>query len=1141
MRVRYILGVLFMHFFITGISQPIITENENRRITLSFENVPLYKIVKELKCAFYAPAELMDIPVSIHVKDTKLQDVLDLLSARLPVRFSYADDMLSMQWKLLNVTGVVVDVNGDPLPEVMVSNLRNRESVYTGSKGQFELQRVCPLDTLLVTHLNYGSKKYLIGDHSTIIIELSKVVNELPPVVVVHTGYQEIPQENVTGSYMVLRTPPFVAAQVPTFNVQESFKYGFSGYLPALQTNPGTIVNMGSIRGRSTIYSNAQPLVVLDDFPFYGDLYMLNPNDIESITIAKDASATAIYGTRAANGVFIIKTNKASKNQPLEFSVNSFLTYSHRPDVNYMPAVQAKDYVLLEENMFEDHVYRAIERFNLNVPVTPVIETLIKYKKGYFTAEQKDAILNDFKSNDIRKDIKKYFYRPAFTNQNAVSVSGSCDSFTYYGSMSYGRSFYNEKGNEHRRITVQGNMQYRNKAFSYSTSVSYSGNRILDNFVSPPDGPSYLRLADADGRPLPVPYQFRSTYIDTVGNGNLHDWRMRPLQELRLANNVSRNQYLMTNAKAGYKIFPALQLQTLYQFSQLKLDHEIEHNASSYYVRNLRNQFAQVTPSGIVMPIPAGAILDEYKSNTNVNNLRVQLNYNPRWKNNEFTIIGGTESQRLNSRINTSRFYGYNLPYTQTPIDFKTYFPQYTNPATRNQVPAAAGRKDSVDYYVSYFGNAFYNWSKKITVSFSFRRDKSNQFGSNTNRHFIPLWAAGALVHLHEFSFYPEEFPYLRLRGSIGKTGNGSLQTPWSATISMVNDPASDLPIAYINNPGNANLQFEEMRMLNIGIDIVNHHHLIKVSIDAYRKRGNKLLDYFNADPTSGMGLIKSNTGRLSGFGIDVNIYTINLRSGNISTSNKIKRGFEWETKGWMSYTTNKVQSRELLLNEAWQYVNPATYIPRKGYPVDAIFAFPMRGLDGWGDPIGYIDNMASEDYLRIITSPDPRSLKYIGPGTPNFFCSITNTLRYRDLMLSFQITGKFKYYFRRTSLNAFDLLNGASIHGDFYKRWKTPGDERITTVPALKPYFDANREFFYQYSETLIERGDHIRLQYLQLMYNWRSQKSRQNNTRLQLGITLSNVGILWSANKKQLDPDVVTGMLPDPLNVSLSVTAHF
>jgi TonB-linked SusC/RagA family outer membrane protein len=1066
----------------------------------------------------------MEIPVSIHVKDAKLQEVIDALSTSLPVKVSYIDNIILIQWK--PVTGVVTDENHDRLLGASVINRRTMKGVFTDSSGLFELQDVAFHDTLVITHVNFKTVQYLVYGQPYINISLSKDVYVLPPVVV-YTGYQDIPVEQATGSFK--QTNMQQVTGVPHFNVQEGFENNLSGYLPALRTTLGPRLNVGSIRGRNTIYGNAQALVLIDDFPFYGDLYMLNPNDIENITVAKDASSTAIYGARAANGIILITTKKPTYKQPFRISFNNYFTFSNRPDVNYMPSVQAEDYISLEKRLFNDQFYAAVE--NQNVPVSPVIETLISYRGNLISTVQRDSILDTYKRNDIRSDINKYFYRSAFARHAAVNFSGSYDSLAFYGSMSYGRSVFNENGIEHNRKTILLNTLYRKKNLSINTGIFYSGNRIQDNFVSPPSGPAYLLLADAAGKPLPVPYLYRSQFVDSAGRDNLLDWKMRPLQELRNANNTRSYNYLMANTKIGYQLTPALQLQALYQFGLLQLDQKIVYNLETFFARNLINNFTQITPSGIVKPIPPAPILDEHETITYINNWRLQLNFHRRWKAYELTMIGGTESQYTGSNINGRRIYGYSFPYAKTNIDYKTFFPQYSAPGVRRQIPTMGGHSDSTDYYFSYFGNAFYTWSKKITMSLSLRRDQSNRFGMNVNHQFIPLWSAGALVHLHKFSFFPATFPYVSLRGTIGKTGNDGLQTSWSTTISQVNNPTNDLPVAYIDNPGNSNLQFEEMHIINVGLDMKTRDGRIQLSLDAYWKKANKLLSYSEVNPTSGINPVKSNTGRLNGFGIDANVHTVN-----------IKKAFTWETYGWMSYTTNKVQSRELLLNEAWQYADPSTYVPRKGYPVDAIFAFPMAGLDKIGDPVGYLENEKSKNYWRIITSSDPRSLKYIGSATPALFGSITNTLQYKSLVVSLQVSGKFKYYIRRTSLSAYDLLQGGAVHGDYYNRWQKPGDEHSTMVPALKSFIDPTSELFYRYSDALVERGDHIRLQSVQVMYNSENMKLfRLKYIRLQTGITFNNLGIIWCANNKKLDPDVVSGMLPVPRSLSVSITAHF
>jgi TonB-linked SusC/RagA family outer membrane protein len=1123
-------GVLLLVLLcIQGMSQPEHAIHETRLFSGSYNNVPLKKVIKDLmvdyKGSYYSRAELMNQRVSLRFKNLKLQQVFKLLSTLLPIDFVYVDNTVVIQWKSLLVSGKVINRYMEPVSEVSVSNYRTKVTAVTDSRGRFVLHHVAPFDTLVVSHINCLSEKYIVHDQTKIIIRVDEKVRELEPVEVIHNGYQAIPVSQATGSFkQVNRTQ---VTSVPYFNVQAGFENILWGYLPALKSSSGTVrLPVASIRGRSTIYGNSQALVVIDDFPFSGDLSMINPYDIESITVAKDASSTAIYGAKATNGIIIIKTKKPILKRPLRLSYNNFFTASERPDVNYTPSIQAKDFVSLEEDLFNNRFYRPFERTNM--ALSPVIETLIAHKNRIISTEEKDDILDDFRRNDIRSEVKKYFYRPGFTNYNGLSLSAGVDSLAIYFSVSDGRSAFNERGIEHNRKTILLNTLLQTKRLSFTAGSFYSANRILNNFVSPPAGPPYLRLAGYEGEPLPVPYKYRGRYIDSIGRYPLLDWNYRPLQELRNADNISDYSYFTANTKIDYQIIPPLQFQALYQYGFLQQDQRIKYNLQTYYARNLINSFTQVTPNGIERAIPAASILDENVTTSHINNWRLQLDFHRKWRASELTIIAGNELRSTMSNIKSSRMYNVTSVYSKTNINYNTFFPQFLNNGIRLQIPTFNSRIDSADYCISYFGNAFYTWSKKITLSLSLRQDRSNRFGMNINRQLIPLWAAGALVHLQKFSFFPETLPYVSLRGTYGKTGNDGLQTSWSTTISQMNDQGNGLPVAYINNPGNSNLQFEEMRTINIGLDIKTRDRRVQLSLDAYRKKGTKLLGYRKANPTTGVDLVKSNTGALSGFGADVNINTVN-----------INRGFTWETNGWVSYTTNKVQSREILLDATWKYVDPATYVPVKGYPVDAIFAFPMAGLDAIGDPVGYLEGNASKNYRGILTSSKPR---YVGSATPALFGSITNTFQYKNMVLSLQVSGKFKYYFRRTSQNVNDLLQSGSMHSDYNNRWMKPGDEHYTTVPAFEIVGDDSREYFYKYSDVLVERGDHIRLQNLQLLYNGQNILRLHNKKiRLQIGINFNNLGIIWRANYKQLDPDVVAGMLPVPRSATLSVTAYF
>jgi hypothetical protein len=216
-----------------------------------------------------------------------------------------------------------------------------------------------------------------------------------------------------------------------------------------------------------------------------------------------------------------------------------------------------------------------------------------------------------------------------------------------------------------------------------------------------------------------------------------------------------------------------------------------------------------------------------------------------------------------------------------------------------------------------------------------------------------------------------------------------------------------------------------------------------------------------------------------------------------------------------------------------------------KGQPIFGLYSFRSGPLThDAGDPQGYLNGKLSKDYASIIAGTTASDLYYNGPSRPTTFGSWRNNWSYKQWALSLNIIFKLNYYFRRptTSVSYAGILYGGA-NADYARRWQKPGDENITSVPSVQfPPADDNRDYFYRYSQSLADNGDHIRLQDIRLSYDFkRGAGSRMTFDHLQVFAYLNNVGILWRANHDHLDPDLYSGALPLPLTLSLGLNTSF
>lgn len=256
--------------------------------------------------------------------------------------------------------------------------------------------------------------------------------------------------------------------------------------------------------------------------------------------------------------------------------------------------------------------------------------------------------------------------------------------------------------------------------------------------------------------------------------------------------------------------------------------------------------------------------------------------------------------------------------------------------------------------------------------------------------------------------------------------------------------------------------------------------------------------------------------------------------------SKNINRMLRWNTHFLLSHQKDHVIRTGDTLQQAWAYCEPAYFTTVPGKPLYGIYSLPFKGLDTDGNPMG---SNSSTNYTNILTTYGYDSLTYHGRSTPSLFGSFTNNLYWKQFGLSVTLLYKFNYYFRRNSVDYFSIYNGSSKgSADFNQRWQK-GKENNTTVPSMPVTAtpDIMRDLFYKYSSVLIERGDHIRLQNINLTYDL--GRTTVNKLYLRTGnfyFNCSNLGIAWRANKHQIDPDKLTGY-PQPAIFTIGFKGTF
>jgi TonB-linked SusC/RagA family outer membrane protein len=1055
----------------------------------------------------------------------------------------------------IKLIGSVFDTaDNKPLQGATVKIKSTGVSTSTNEKGEFTLSTTEANGVLTISFVGYKTIEISFSEINRGPFKISLIEDKsiLKEVSIVSTGYQTLPKERATGSFAQ------VDNQLLDRRVSTDLLGRLDGVVPGLLFNRNTVNGQAgqsdiSIRGVSTLFANNQPLIVVDGFPYNGDLANINPNDVESITVLKDAAAASIWGVRSGNGVIVITTKKGRKNQPLSIELNANITVSNKPNLYYNPNfLPSNDFINIEEQLFSKGFYDRDLSTGYK-GVSPVVQILADQRSGRVTDAVAASQINSLRNIDVRNHLSKYFYKHATNQQYALNIRGGNEKSDYFFSLGKDHNQASQTGNLNDRITINSLYNFSpvkdltvTAGYNYIQSYTRNNSPIGSIITTSPNAIyPYAQLVDANGNALSIVHDYAQNYVNTAGSGKYLDWNYRPLDELKNADNTIKSLDNRLNFGVGYKFLRHFSVDLKYQYERAVTNAVNDYNLATYYARDLINRYSTVDASGnLTTPIPVGGILQQSNSYLTAEQGRGQLNFNDTWnQKHELNAIVGFE---ISSTINESdayTSYGYDKSseISNANINYVTSYP--LNPNGSATIPTAQEFGKTTGNFVSYFSNTAYTYGDRYTFSLSGRIDKSNLFGVNTNQKAVPLYSAGFAWDAGKESFYHLDWlPYLKLRATYGYTGN--INTSATAVTTLRQFPANYNPYAngnpynFIANPGNPELRWEKVRMINLGIDFAFKKQVVSGSVEYYLKKGTDLFGNSPLAPSTGLTTFFGNTADIKGRGIDIVINSRNIRGAS----------FSWTTNFLFSQALDKVMRYDATITSG-NYIalsNASTINPLAGNPLYSLYSYRWVGLThGTGDPQGYLNGKVSRDYAGILSQTTIKDMVYSGSARPTIFGAFRNTFSYKQWTLSANITYKLNYYFRKTSYSSSALPWQANK--DYFERWQKPGDELKTHVPSLQqPPFDTNRDAFYQYSSALIDRGDHIRLQDIRLSYELDKSKIKGLPfSHLSVYSYINNLGIIWRANRDHLDPDLVMGSslssYPLPRTYALGIKANF
>lgn len=1176
-----------------------------QKVTLSESNISLGQVFDLLKKQtgydFLYGADLhVEIrKVSIDAKNQELSLVLQKIFTDQPFSYSIGDKTVVIKsthngiYQQRTIEGKVMDENRKPLQSASI-RIVGGTLTTTDVNGMFRLENVPSDASLLISFMGYDTRTFKVSEiKSYIEIILRQTENTLEEANVISTGYYTIPKERATGSFEHVDNKLFnrnVGLDIISRlkGVTTSTIFGDPSQAPSYIA-PYDNVARGArkvnalgflqIRGISTLTMgtpfdastpSGQPLIILDNFPYEGDINNINPNDIESVTVLKDAAASSIWGSRSANGVIVFTTKKGKLDQPMRISINSNISVSERPDLFYGPAMSSSDYIDIEKFNFEQGAYNFIDPIFSNVP-SPIVDLLLQQKALPATdvagRAAIDTQIDAYRKYDRRKDISKYLYRRGVLQQYSINLSGGGRQFSYYLSAGYDHNLNSEVNTYNTRKNLQSRMSFtpiKNLEFTadirYNNGLYHTPSTLLVNqqILSKIPRQPYIRLVDDQGNPVEVINgralaALNHNYRHTAGNGRLLDWRFFPLTDINTTYGESNTHEILTNFGASYRILSSLRANVNYQYTRSTDDNTQFLSRNSYHMRDLINTFAlydENNPNGLInYQVPIGDAIGQAKYPREAHSVRGQLNFNQIFdQKHEVDALLGSEFS--DAKITGGPIIDGLLAYNTDPmffrnIDYDTELPTLngvgSSRVTGNRPYTLA--TSYINRSISTYMNGSYTYDKRYTLTLSGRLDGGNIFGVDASNRIKPNWSIGGAWNLYKENFFKSSLlQMLKLRATYGYMGNVNNTISAYPTINYVSaaNSITGLTYATVGNGPNPKLAPERTAIINVGVDFATKGNRLSGFLEWYSKRSIDLIAPVPLDNSTGYASMMMNSANLKTTGFDINLSSVNFRNAQ----------FQWTSNLLLSHTKSVV-TKYLLpqwSDDARNYVPNGSSIPantfKEGKSPFTLYTYKFAGLNPeTGDPMGYDANgNITKNYSYLINQLKYKDLQDHGSIIPLYYGAFRNTWQYKSFSLSANIGFKFKYKLTRGGYSGDTGLFGESGGPipEYDRRWQKPGDEsRIDAIPSIVPKSsDRFRGMFFAQSSARVFSADHIRLQDIRLDYNL--AKTGQVLRSFQVYCNITNLGILWRANRVGVDPETLM-QPPVPRVVTLGFNASF
>jgi len=874
------------------------------------------------------------------------------------------------------ITGKITDSNNHGLPGVTVVLKGSQSGTITDADGAFSITIPDQNAVLVFSFVGYLSKEVMVGNQTTLNVVLEEDEKSLDELIVVGYGKQSTRQ--ISSSVATVNGKDF--ADLPVSQFTQKLQGKLAGVQISQATGtPGAGMTV-RVRGAASMNAGADPLYVIDGNPIVGGISNINPNEIESISVLKDASATALYGSRAANGVVLIETKKAAPGTT-RIDYSSFVGMQKVPQRGRPNMMTGREFATWRKELAEE---RGLE-------VDPVFQNPEQYGNGtnWFDAITRVAPMTD----------------------HSLSLGTGTDKFSTNVTAGFLTQDGVVLGSGYKRYSLRANTQFRpnekvtiglNLAPTYATNSNTGVDNVGGIFnealqTSPlaplknPDGSLTLTAFSPGMFPTP---NYARTLTDRVAD-----------------NKTTR---ILSNLFAEYQFLPGLFLKT---------SGNIDMGNSSNF--NFNGTTTGTRGVGLYQTPFSSLGESRYMSWVNENT----LNYQKDIGNHSFDGLIGVTAQRF--REDASNINGSNYPDDKVQTI-----------SAAGTITASSGIQEWS--LLSYLARLNYNYKGKYLVSASVRRDGSSRFGANNRWGNFPSVSLGWILSEEGFMADINAVSFLKLRASYGVTGNFNIGNyTHIPTISAANYAfgGSIAGGRRVDNLADQSIGWESNEQFNIGLDLNMFNDRVNFTYNFYRKNTSDLLFRVGVPRASGFPDIQTNIGGLKFWGHELSVSTSNIRKSDlrwntdfnisfdrnevVSLGNKTSRLISGPGSGVIGGSNITVVGQPIGMlygmHHLGVYVNQADFDNSPKHTTSQVGTAKFRDVNN--------DGIITVDDATIIGNPHPK-----------FIFGMTNTVQYKGFDFSATLSGTFGNDILRGSEQTLTNLDGVfNVLADVKDRWRSP------------------------------------------------------------------------------------------------------